>query len=48
MLPVAGGTMSILLIDFESTGLDTNTARIIEVGAMVVDEMFRKTEKELS
>lgn len=40
---MAGGTMSILLIDFETTGLDTNKARIIEVGAMVVDDTFARS-----
>lgn len=30
--------MQSLLIDFETTGLDTSTERIIEIGAQVVDE----------
>ena len=32
--------MKILLIDFETTGIDTTTDRIIEVGAMLVDEKW--------
>lgn len=33
--------MKALLIDFESTGLDTATARITEVGGQVVDENYK-------
>ena len=29
-----------IIIDFETTGLDVSTARVIEVGAMVVDESW--------
>lgn len=32
--------MSVLLIDTETTGLDPSTARVIEIGAVVVDEEF--------
>lgn len=35
--------MDILLLDFETTGLDTSEARIIEVGAMLVDEEFNQS-----
>ena len=34
----------ILLIDFESTGLDAKTARITEIGAMVTDSAFRPVD----
>ena len=40
--------MSILLIDFESTGLDTKTARITEIGAMVVDDTFSEPLQGMS
>jgi len=40
--------MSILLIDFESTGLDTKTARITEIGAMVVDDKFNEPTQLLT
>lgn len=33
--------MNLLLIDFESTGVDTAKDRITEIGAMVVDENFQ-------
>lgn len=32
--------MSVLLIDFEATGLDTKTSRTLEIGAMVVHDDF--------
>ena len=32
--------MSILLIDFEATAIDTKQARIIEIGAMLVDDKW--------
>lgn len=32
--------MKVLLLDFEATALDTKTARILEVGALLVDENF--------
>lgn len=32
----------LLLIDFEATGVDPKTARILEIGAMVVDEEFNE------
>lgn len=38
----------ILLIDFESTGLDPKTARITEIGAMVVDHEFNEPESCMS
>ena len=38
----------ILLIDFESTGLDPKTARILEIGAMVTDEAFNEPEAGMS
>lgn len=38
----------LLLIDFESTGIDTKTARITEIGAMVVDDSFTPTGAQLS
>lgn len=34
--------MQTLLIDFESTGVDTNNDRIIEIGAQLVDENWEK------
>lgn len=36
--------MSILLIDMESTGLDTSKARITEIGAMLVDSKWNELE----
>lgn len=40
--------MAVLLIDFESTGVDTKTARITEIGAMVVDENFQPLGPQVS
>lgn len=40
--------MKILLIDFESTGVDTSTARITEIGAMLVDEKFEPLDVGIS
>lgn len=36
--------MSVLLIDFETSGLDTKEARIIEIGAMVASKDFTEVE----
>jgi DNA polymerase III epsilon subunit-like protein len=33
--------MSVLLIDFEATGIDTKTSRITEIGAMLVDDKWQ-------
>lgn len=38
----------ILLIDFEATSVDPKTARIIEIGAMVVDEQFNEPVASMS
>lgn len=38
----------LLLIDFEATGVDTQTARITEIGAMVVDNEFNEPEAGMS
>lgn len=38
----------LLLIDFEATGVDPKTARIIEIGAMVVDHEFNQPEAGMS
>lgn len=40
--------MKIILIDFETTGLDTVNDRIIEVGAMTVDENFQPSGPQVS
>ena len=40
--------MSVLLIDFEATGIDPKTARILEIGAQVVDNEFNVPETSLS
>lgn len=40
--------MNILLIDFEATGVDPKTARIIEIGAMLVDENFQPLGRQVS
>ena len=38
----------LLLIDFEATSVDTQTARITEIGAMVVDNEFNEPEAGMS
>ena len=40
--------MKILLIDFESTGINTDIDRITEIGAMVVDEKWQPTGQQVS
>lgn len=40
--------MSVLLIDFESTGVDTTKDRITEIGAMVVSDDFKEIHTEVS
>lgn len=40
--------MSILLLDFEATNLETSEARIIEIGAQLVTDDFTEVKDELS
>jgi len=40
--------MSVLLIDFEATGVDPKTVRILEIGAMVTDDLFNPTGAQMS
>lgn len=40
--------MAVLLIDFEATGIDPRQARIIEIGAMVVDDQYQPIGKQVS
>lgn len=40
--------MSVLLIDFESTGIDTKQARITEIGAQLVSDDFTKVHAQYS
>ena len=37
--------MSVLLLDFESTGIDTKTARVTEIGAMITDMDLNPSER---
>jgi DNA polymerase III epsilon subunit-like protein len=40
--------MKVLLLDFEATGVDTKTARPLEIGAMVTDAEFNEPEVGIS
>lgn len=40
--------MSVLLVDFESTGIDTKQARITEIGAQLVSDDFKKVHAQYS
>lgn len=40
--------MAVLILDFESTGIDTSTARVTEIGAMLTDNEFRPLGHQMS
>lgn len=40
--------MSVMIIDFESTGVDTKSARITEIGAKICGDKWTHTKDELS